>query len=308
MDGRRRLVPTVKKKPARKAAKKTAPKRRVTRRQVGAMEQLGAKLDHSGALIAAGAFQFAFLSLIASALIAFLFTVFSGQMSTLPGRLAAMPDQAARSLGANVMRVTIKGNQSLSTREIMGALRDPDAGSVIGRSLITLDPEKLRLAIEELGPVQHASVTKLLPDTVHISVIERTPRALYQDSEGQFFVVDVEGVIIRQTEATRFTDLPVISGTADPAGAMAFFEMLRNYPVLFARTASIEVVADRRVDLRFRNGFLAKMPETEIPTALDRLSSLDAGTGSLAQNLDYIDLRDPDYAYYKPRQANQGRE
>lgn len=308
MDGRRRLVPTVKKKPARKPAKKPAPRRRVTRRQVGALEGLGAKLDSSGALIAAGAAQFAFLTLIALALIAFLFTVFSGQMSNIPSRLAALPEDAARGMGINVMRVTIKGNKSLSTREIMSALSDADAGSVIGRPILTLDPDKLRQSLETLGPVKHASVTKLLPNTVHISVIERTPRALYQDTNGVYFVVDASGVVIRSTEPTRYTDLPVISGTANPADAMAFFELLRGYPVLFARTAGIEVVADRRVDLRFRNGFLAKMPETEIKTALDRLASLDAGTGSLAEKLDYIDLRDPDYAYYKPRKATQGTE
>nr|WP_269815593.1 cell division protein FtsQ/DivIB [Parvularcula mediterranea] len=197
------------------------------------------------------------------------------------------------------MRVTIKGGDSLSTREVMAALRDDELGSIIGRSLVTLDPHELREAVEALGPVKHASVTKLLPDTIHISVIERTPRALYENGAGEFFVVDADGVLIRAAEPVQYTELLTISGTEDPSEAMGFLAELRKHPVLYARTAGIEVVGGRRFDIRFRNGFLAKLPEKDVDQALRRLHSLEAGTGTLAETLDYFDLRNPDYAYYK---------
>ena len=40
----------------------------------------------------------------------------------------------------------------------------------------------------------------------------------------------------------------------------------------------------------------------DVGAALDRLQGLGAGTGDLAESLDYIDLRDPKWAYYKPKQ------
>ncbi|GGY41583.1 hypothetical protein GCM10007148_07730 [Parvularcula lutaonensis] len=269
---------------------------------MGTMEQIGARLDQGGAVMATAALQGAFLALIAAALLAFLYTVFSGQMRTIPAKIAAMPEQAARGLGLNVMQVTIKGGESLTTREVMTALRDDKAGSIIGRPLPLLSASELRDAIEALGPVKHAAVTKLLPNTIHISVIERSPKALYQNADGEFFVIDESGAIIRPADVTQHTELLTISGTDNPGEATAFMAMLRRHPVLFARTAGIQVVGGRRFDIRFRNGFVAKLPEDNVAAALARLDSLEAGTGSLAATLDYIDLRDPEWAYYKPKE------
>jgi cell division protein FtsQ len=265
------------------------------------MEKIGARLDSNAGVLAATAAQVGFLVLIAAALLFFLITVFTGRLQDLPGRLAVMPEAAGRSLGLNVMRVTIKGGMHLSDREVMAALRDETFGSIIGRPLPLLDPEELRGAVEALGPVKSAAVQKLLPDTVHISIIEREARAVFQNAEGSFFVIDDEGVVIRPSSVTENTEFVTISGTDDPAVAVGFLKELRRHPVLFARTAGIEVIGGRRFDLRFRNGFVAKLPEDGVPAALRRLQSLEAGTGSLAANLDYIDLRDPDWAYYKPK-------
>jgi cell division protein FtsQ len=294
-------VPKVAKKtPAKKApARKRAT--RVQRRKMGFMEGLGAKLDQQAPLAAARAIDLGYLLLVALAAGAILLAVFGGRLSALPERLAALPENAARELGLNVMRVSVKGGETLTTRDIMLALRDSQKGSIIGRPLPLLDAQKLRAQIEAVGAVQHASVTKLLPDTLHISIIERPVKALYQNEAGAFFVIDSQGVIIRQVDATDHTDLPVVSGTTKPELAMSFLEALRAFPVLYERTAGVVVVGERRMDLRFKNGFLAKLPELEVAAALTRLDSLDAGTGSLAESLDYIDLRDPDFAYYKPK-------
>ncbi|MEE4209519.1 MAG: cell division protein FtsQ/DivIB [Parvularcula sp.] len=292
-----------------KVAKKTPAKKtpargrttRVQRRKMGLMESLGAKLDEQAPLAAARAINLGYVALVAVAAGSILFAVFGGKLSSLPERLAALPENTARGLGLNVMRVTVKGAETLTTRDIMQALRDDQAGSIIGRPLPLLNPSSLRARVEEIGAVEHASVTKLLPNTIHISVIERSVRALYQDEAGTFFVIDKEGAIIRQVDATDHTDLPVVSGTKKPELAMTFLATLRDFPVLYERMAGVVVVGERRMDLRFKNGFLAKLPQEDVAAALARLDSLDAGTGSLASNLDYIDLRDPDFAYYKPK-------
>ncbi len=302
MDGRRRVVPKVAQKKGRKPAAKR--KSRVARRQnVGALQSLGARLDSSAGVLAAGAANLLFLAILVGGLAALALSAFSGSLRNLPERIAMLPEDVSRGLGFNVMRVTVKGGDELSTRDIMNALRDPTHGSVIGRSLLAVDAEDLRARIEALGPVHAAAVQKLFPDTIHVSIIERQPRALYQNPDGTFSVVDAAGEVISKADATEHTNLPVISGTLDPSEAMPFLHELRRRPVLFARTAGIEVIGGRRVDIRFRNGFLAKLPETDVALALRRLEQLEAGTGSLAATLDYIDLRDPKWAYYKPKES-----
>ncbi|MEM1409426.1 MAG: cell division protein FtsQ/DivIB [Pseudomonadota bacterium] len=287
-----------KKKPA---ARKRRPARRIARRQAGSLERLGHRLDQSGALIATGAFQLALFTVIAGGLFVFMLSLFSGQLGSFPAKIAAAPEVAARSLGMNVMTVTLKGGDQLATRDVMAALRDDKRGSIIGRPLLLLDTDELRTRLLALKAVKDISVHKLFPDTLHISVTTRVPKALYQNAEGAFFVIDADGSLIEEAKPTDYTQLPVISGTDKPLEAVPFLTLLRRHPVLYARTAGIEVVGGRRIDLRFRNGFHAKLPEKNVEKALARLQSLDAGTGSLAENLTYLDLRNPDWAYFQPK-------
>jgi len=310
VDGRRRVVPKVAKKPARKpAAKRTTARRpakkttrRIARRPAGKMEKLGQQLDQSAGLLAAGAFQLAMMVVVAGGLFLFLMSLFSGTLGTVPQRIAAAPEHMARGLGMNVMRVTVAGDDDLSTRSVMNALYDEQRGSIVGRPLMMINPHKVREQLAEIGTVRDVAVQKLYPDTLHISVSRRKALALYQNADGAYFVIDADGRRLQSTEPTAYPEFPVVLGTEDPSSAGVFLEMLRSYPVLFARTAVVEVVGDRRFDLRFRNGFEVKLPEKGIEVALGRLQSLDAGTGSAADNLTYLDLRDPDWAYFQPRE------
>ncbi|NRA29649.1 MAG: FtsQ-type POTRA domain-containing protein [Parvularculaceae bacterium] len=302
-------MPKVTKKPARKApAKRTTARRpakkttrKIARRPAGKMEKLGQRLDQSAGLLAAGAFQLCLMGVVAGGLFIFLLSLFSGTLGTMPERIAAAPEHVARGFGANVMRVTIAGGDDLSTRQIMGALKDDQRGSIIGRPLFLIDPDKIRTRMKELGPVADVAVQKLYPDTLHLSVSSRSPRALYQRADGAYFVMDGEGILMARTEPTDYPEFPVVSGTNNPAEVGEFLTLLRRYPVLYTRTAVIKAVGGRRYDLRFRNGFEAMLPADGTAQALERLQSLDAGIGSVGDNLNYLDLRDPDWAYYQPK-------
>lgn len=309
MDGRRRVVPKIAKKPARKTtAKRTTARRpakkttrKIARRPAGKMEKLGQRLDQSAGLLAAGAFQLCLMAVLAGGLFVFLLSLFSGTLGTLPQRIAAAPEHVARGFGANVMRVTVAGGEDLSTRQIMGALKDDQRGSIIGRPLFLVDPQKLRARLKELGPIADVAVQKLYPDTLHISVSSRRPQALYQRADGTYFVIDGSGVVMARTEPTEYPEFPVVSGTDDPKEVEDFLTILRAYPILYTRTAVIKAVGGRRYDLRFRNGFEAMLPAEDTEQALERLQSLDAGIGNVGDKLDYLDLRDPDWAYYQPK-------
>ncbi|MEM0930143.1 MAG: cell division protein FtsQ/DivIB [Pseudomonadota bacterium] len=289
-------------KVASSAKKKKRPaKRVVTRRNAGRLETIGAQLDSTVTTFGKGVLQLGFMTVITLGLLALVVSAASGRLSKLPDRIAWMSEAAARGAGLNVYHVTIKGGESLTKREVMQALRDDRFGSVIGRPLMTLDADAMRDALESLDPVKAAVVQKLLPNTLHVSILERDERALYLNGDGTYFVVDSQGVIVRESSPTEYTDLPVISGTDDPAKAAAFLRILREHPAILTRVKGIVVVSDRRFDLRFGNGFVAKLPEEEVRVALARLEKLETGAGRLSATLDYIDLRDPKWAYYKPK-------
>ena len=236
-----------------------------------------------------------------------LFALFAGGYFTDMGaRLGALSAGAAKTAGFGVARVTVKGADGLTEREIMRALWSDERGSVLGRSIFHVDGSAARARVEALGAVQAAAVVKLWPDTIHVSVSTRRAHALWQDETGGLHVIDAEGVILRPAAPTEHVDLPIVMQTDDPAAARAMLAALRRHPSLAGEVAAIENVAGRRWNLRFRNEFTAKLPEPvpgadDLDAALARLAALGAGTGTLAASLDYIDLRDPQWAYYKPK-------
>lgn len=241
------------------------------------------------------------LAVIAAVAVLMLYA--GGYFSNVGDRMDLLTAKGARVLGFTVTRVTLKGGGHVPNREVMRALYDETHGSIIGRSLLHVDLKSARRQVEAIGWVEAAAVQRLWPNTIHVSVLERAPRALWQDRQGQFLLVDDAGRVLAPVAPTAFTDLPVVAGTEDPAIAAQILSALGARPALSQRVAVIMSVGERRFDLRFRNDFTARLPETEIGLALDRLEGLGAGTGKLAETLDYIDLRDPEWAYVKRKSS-----
>ena len=83
-----------------------------------------------------------------------------------------------------------------------------------GMTLFAVDPGKLRAGLERIPCVESARVYRVLPDTLQLEVIERTPRAVLFDRASPL-VADENGMVIERREslvATGRWDLPLISG------------------------------------------------------------------------------------------------
>ena len=296
-------MPQVRKQPARKPAARK-PNRRAPKG--GALQRAGAQADD----LLTGLWERLLTGLAVGVTglgILALFALFAGgYLTDMGSRLGALGAGAAKTAGFSVARVTVKGADGLTEREIMRALWSDERGSVLGRSIFHVDGEAARARVEGLGAVRAAAIVKLWPDTIHVSVSVRRPHALWQDEAGGLHVIDGDGVVLRPAAPTEHMDLPIILASEVPGGAGEMLAALRRHPGLAREVAAIVSVAGRRWDLRFRNEFTAKLPEPvpgtdDLDAALARLEALGAGTGALAESLDYIDLRDPQWAYYKPK-------
>ncbi|MEM9422586.1 MAG: FtsQ-type POTRA domain-containing protein, partial [Pseudomonadota bacterium] len=248
-----------------------------------------------------GVLTYTAVGLTAAALIVVLMLFAGGYFWNIGERIDTLTGRAAKAIGFSVSRVTLKGGGNLSDRDLMDALWSDEKGSVLGRSLLNLDAQGARERVESLGWVKRAAVQKLWPNTLHVSIVERTPRALWQDADGRFFLIDHEGYRLSQVSPADYTHLPVVTNTDDPSLAQGILSALWEREDLLERTAIIVGVNGRRFDLRFRNDFTAKLPEEGVEQALDRLAGLGAGTGQLAAAADYIDLRDDEWAYLRPK-------
>jgi len=197
-------------------------------------------------------------------------------------------DRGAVAAGFEIRRVTLKGRTQTANDEIEDAL-----GPVIGASLLHFDVHSARARIEELGWVRAAAVSRLLPDTVQISIREREPSAVWQVS-GALQLIDESGAMIKEIGTYEYSNLPLIVGAGAPEAAAGVLKALRAHPELKDMTAALVRVSERRWNMRLRNGLDVKLPETGYAQALDELSALQSAHGTLDQNLEYIDLRDPE--------------
>lgn len=84
-----------------------------------------------------------------------------------------------------------------------------------GDNLFSLDPGALRRQLAAIPNVQDCEVTRILPDTLKLRVVERIPRAVLTSPGGRW-VVDEEGVVIPRAESMLAgRQLPVFLGVSD---------------------------------------------------------------------------------------------
>lgn len=123
--------------------------------------------------------------------------------------------------------VQIEGNSQLTRPELLAAF-----GSDIGRNIFFVPLAERRSELEQVPWVEHATVMRLLPDQLRVSVVERTPVAFVRLGN-KISLVDAHGIILDMTPAAlaaRHYSFPVVTGInpGDPlsvrAARMLIFE------------------------------------------------------------------------------------
>lgn len=206
------------------------------------------------------------------------------------GRIAR---QAAVSAGFDIHRVTALGLDETSEGDLTGAV-----GPVIGTSIGHFDIHGARVRVENLGWVRSAAVTRLWPNTIHVSIREREPAAVWQMS-GELHLIDPEGAVIREVSAYEYSNLPLIVGAGAPESVSDLLVAVRRESALWAETAALVRVGERRWNLRLNSGTDVKFPEDGIDDAVRTLARLQDAYGLLDRPLEYVDLRDPSRLVYR---------
>lgn len=222
--------------------------------------------------------------------------MWAGGYFAMVGRAAdGAANRAAVAAGLEVNRVTLRGAHQTAHDEITEAL-----GPVLGASIIHLSLNEARARIEELGWVRSAAVTRLLPDTISISVRERAPAAVWQ-LKGVLYLIDDSGAIIREVDAGEYANRPLIVGAGAPEAAGGVLKALAGKDELQKRIYALVRVGERRWDLRLHNEIEIRLPEENFESALADLELLQAAQQTLDQPIKYIDLRDPERMVVKKR-------
>ena len=153
--------------------------------------------------------------------------------------------------------------------------------------------------MQALPWVRHASVRRVLPDTLVVEIIERRPLALWQHDK-KFALIDEEGHVILREDVGPFSRLMVVVGEDAPANAMALVRMLASEPDLMARVKAAVRVGGRRWNLHMADGIDVKLPEQDPERAWRRLGDYQRQHRVLDKPVRVLDLRLDDRLVVRP--------
>jgi cell division protein FtsQ len=198
-------------------------------------------------------------------------------------------DIAARA-GVEVEKVEVRGVERMDELPVYNI-----ALGQVDRSMLSLDLPHVRQQMLKLGWVKDARISRRLPDTLVVDIVERDPVAVWQH-DGQLHLIDVAGVVLQSVSASAMPDLPLVVGPNANRQTAGLNKLMENAPALKPMLAGATWVGNRRWDLRFQSGETLSLPEgdTQSASALVNFARMDGVNRLLGRGIVRFDMRDPD--------------
>lgn len=162
-----------------------------------------------------------------------------------------------------------------------------------GDPILLVDLKALQARLQGLGWISEARVERVLPGRLRVEIVEREPFARWQVN-GQTRLIDRQGVVLELDDERPFRGLRRVVGAGAATQAADVISTLGREPALFNRVTDMVAVRERRWDVVFDNGVVARLPEDGVELAWSRLARAQAEGGILDRDVVAIDLRAPD--------------
>jgi len=164
-----------------------------------------------------------------------------------------------------------------------------------GQDMPLVDLSQLRSQLLQLGWIEDARVSRRLPDTLAIDLVERVPAAVLQRNQ-QLSLIDAQGHVLAAVDAhTMPVQLPLVIGDGVEGHIGALQALIASQAPLKQLIDGATWVGQRRWDLRFQSGEILSLPEgdDEALKALATFAKKDQEARLLGQGYVRIDMRDP---------------
>ena len=205
----------------------------------------------------------------------------------------AMLGEAAAGLtaraGFEVKRVELRGVRNMDRLTVYAIAFDQHS-----MAMPAVDLEQVRAQLMRYGWIADARVSRRLPDTLVVDIVERSPAAIWQH-QGRLKLIDRDGVVLADVSARALPDLPLLIGANANRHAADLARLMDKAPALKPVLAGANWIGERRWDLRFQSGETLALPEGEAMAAraLVKFARLDADRRLLGRGFVRFDMRDP---------------
>lgn len=234
----------------------------------------------------------------------FLFTILGGavvlawvvaSMAGLPTIAGYQMAEVAAETGFEVKRVDVRGVKNLNELMVYErALAERD------RAMPLVDLDKLRNELLELSWVKDARVSRQLPDTLVIDIVERKPSAVLRKAD-RFVLIDKTGHELEVISRKDAQGKLIVSGPGAGQQVPELTQLLDAAPALKPRVAEAEWIGNRRWNLTFQTGQVLALPEgqQESASALVTFARLDGTNRLLGGKVTAFDMRAKDRIYMR---------
>ncbi|WP_417319573.1 cell division protein FtsQ/DivIB [Emcibacter sp.] len=205
--------------------------------------------------------------------------------------------------GLVVAEIRIDGQKQTALDDIRKAL-----GVQHGENIMSLDLKSMRERVEALDWVERASIGRSMPDILTVGITEHEPAALWQ-IEGHLWLVTRDGRRITDQKLAHFAGLPMVVGRGADMSLAGYLEMGEAWPEIFDNVESAVRVGARRWDLLMKQGVTVRLPEKNVPAALEKLAGLQRDEKILEKEILAVDLRLEDKTFIRltPGEAERRR-
>lgn len=215
-----------------------------------------------------------------------------------------------------VSQLAVRGNSRLSSSEVEALL-----DGVRGQSIFLVDFDDCRKRLMDSPWVADVALSRVLPSTINIRIVERSPMAVARLGR-QLYLVDDQGVIIDEfgPEYREF-DLPIVDGlvrsTGEPGSRVApggvratgrFLEALRGRPDLRRRVSQLDVTDPHdTVVLLDDDAALLHVGDTRFAERLNMYLQIADALRGQVKDIDSVDLRldDIEKVIVRPRSGDR---
>lgn len=222
----------------------------------------------------------------------------------VPALAEAQLAKVAADAGFAVRHVRVSGTARMDEREVYAT-----ALAQRSRAMPDVDIAALRAELMALPWVKDARVSRQLPDTLAINIVERTAHAVLEKPD-RLMLIDREGVELAPVAPANAKDMLRISGPGAAAQVQRLEDLLAAAPALGPQVKAAQWIGNRRWNLTFASGQVLALPEGDVAaaTALVQFARLDGQNRLIGGKVATFDMRTPPRIYMRvPGQGAKAR-
>jgi cell division protein FtsQ len=221
---------------------------------------------------------------------------FVASLAGVPAMASQQVALLASDAGFVVRKVEVRGVQRMNELKVYNIAYPPRGQE----AMPLVDLAAVREDLLQLAWVKDARVSRRLPDSLVVDIVERQPYAVL-DKPGRLVLIDVTGHELEPISAANAKGKLLLKGPGVSKQAGTLDRLLDSAPALRPRVAAAEWVGNRRWNVTFETGQVLALPQGDDASAkaLVEFARLDGVNRLLGGKVANFDMRAPGRIYMR---------